>query len=85
MLDQVRDCQPEAARAQGARDPEKDEAVTLEHLLPDAVRGREVAPLKGDALHPVEQFRGCQVRIHGEGLDRRLKEARLIGHGRASF
>ena len=50
--DQVRDDQAQAAGAQRARHAEEDRDVVLEHLLPDAMRGREVAALKGDALHP---------------------------------
>ena len=35
--------------------------IAREHLLPDAPRGREVAPLKRDALHPREQIVGLLV------------------------
>ena len=62
--------------------PEEDRHVVLEHLLPDAMRGREVASLKGDPLHPRENLVGRETAFDDERLDRRLQEARLLFHAR---
>ena len=61
--DEVRDDQPEPAGAQRARHPEEDRHVVLEHLLPDAVSGGEIAPLKRNALHARQDFVGGQTAL----------------------
>ena len=58
--DQVRDDEPHAAGAERAGEPEEDRAVAREHLLPDPPRGREVAALEGDVLHPRQHFVHCR-------------------------
>ena len=77
VLDQMRDDQPHAAGAERAGHAEEDRAVAAEHLLPDAPRGREVAPLKRDALHPREHFVGRQPGRDDERLNRLAEKARL--------
>ena len=75
MLDQVRDDHAQAAGAERAGHPHEDRHVVAEHLLPDAMRDAERAPLKRDALHLFEKLVGLQLRIDGERLDRHLQEA----------
>ena len=65
--DEVRDDQPQAAGAERAGHAEEDRAVVAEHLLPDAARGGEIAPLKRNALHPREDFVGRKVRLDANG------------------
>ena len=56
VQDQMRDDQTQTAGGQRARHPQEDRDVVLQHLLPDAVRRREVAPLKRDPLHAREDL-----------------------------
>ena len=54
---------PGAARRRSARPPcpRKIVHVVLEHLLPDATRGREIASLERDPLHPRQHFVRAQA------------------------
>ena len=78
--DQVRDHQPQTAGGERARHAQEDRHVVLQHLLPDAVRGGEIASLKRDPLHASEDLIRRQPRLDGERLDRRLQETRLLLH-----
>ena len=80
--DQVGDDQPEPAGAERARHPEKNRDVVFEHLAPDAVRRGEVPPLKRNPLHPRQNLVRGEPAFDGEGLNRRLQEARLLFHAR---
>ena len=80
--DQVRDRQAQAAGGQGAGHPQEDRDVVLQHLLPDAVRGGEVAPLKRNPFHPRQDLIRRQARFDGKRLDRRLQKTGLLFHAR---
>jgi hypothetical protein len=71
----VRDDQAQPSGGERARHAEEDRHVVLQHLLPDAMRRREVASLKRDPLHPRDHLIGGQARLDDERFDRRLQEA----------
>ena len=75
VLDEVRDDQAHAAGREGARGAQENRRVAAEHLLPDAPRGREVAPLKRNALHARQDVVGGQAGRDDERLDRLAQEA----------
>ncbi len=60
--------------------PMKIVTSSLEHLLPDAMRDAEGAPLERNALHLFEKLVGLHLWIDGEGLDRHLQEAGALFH-----
>ena len=74
VLDQVRDDHPQSTGAERARHTQEDRAVVAEHLLPDAARGREVAPLKRNALHARQHLVCRQSGLDGERFNRRAKK-----------
>ena len=80
--DEMRDDQAQAAGAQRAGHPQEDRHVVVEHLLPDAVRRREIASLERNPLHAREDLVGRQAGLDDERLDRRLQEPRLLLHAR---
>ena len=83
VLNQMGDDQAQAAGGQRARHAEKNRHIVFQHLLPDAMRGREVASLEGNPLHPGDDLIGREPRFDDERLDRRLQEARrLLRHAR---
>ena len=55
--DEMGDDHPQPAGAECAGHAEEDRAVAAEHLLPDAPRGGEIAPLKRNAFHPRRALR----------------------------
>ena len=75
MEDEVRDDHPQPAGRQRSGHAEKNCHVVLQHLLPDAMRRREVASLKRDALHPREHLIGGEAGLDRERLDRRLQKS----------
>ena len=80
--DEVGDHHPQPAGGERARHPEEDRHIVLQHLLPDAVRRRKVAPLKRDPLHSPENLLRGEPRLDGERLDRRLQETGFLFHAR---
>ncbi len=82
VLDQMCGDEPHAAGAERAGHAEEDRAVVSEHLFPDAPRGREVAALEGNFLHPGEHLVGRKVRRHRERLDRHAQKTGLVRHAR---
>ena len=82
VLDQIRDHHAQAAGTERAGHPHEDRHVVGEHLLPDAMRDAERAPLKRNALHLFEKLVGLELRIDGERLDRHLQEARALFHAK---
>src|SRR5207344_3000819 len=61
---------------------QKNRDVVLQHLLPDAVGGGEVASLEGDPLHASKNLIRREPCFDGERLDRRLQETGLLAHAR---
>ena len=82
VQDEMRDDEPQAAGRQRARHAQEDRHIVLQHLLPDAVRGGEVAALKRDPLHAREHLIRRQSRLDGERLDRRLEKTGFLLHRR---
>jgi hypothetical protein len=62
------------------RHPQKNRHIVLQHLLPDAVCGGEIAALKRDAFHAREQLLCAHSCFDDERLDRRLQKTRFLFH-----
>ena len=76
MLNEVGDDQAQAAGGQSAGHAEENRHIVFQHLLPDAMRGREIAPLEGNPLHPGDDLIGSESRFDDKWFDGRLQEAR---------
>src|SRR5438309_8229449 len=80
--DEMRDDQTQAAGAERPGHAEKNRDVAFEHLLPDAMRRSEIAPLERDSLHAEQDLIGAEPALDGEWLDRRLEETGFLFHSR---
>jgi len=83
VQNQVRDNQTQAARRQRAGHPEKDGDIVLQHLVPDRMRGGEIASLKRDALHARDYLIRSEPGLDDERLDRRLQESGFLLHAQS--
>ena len=80
--DQVGDDHPQPAGAESAGHAEKDGAIVAQHLLPDAARRGEIAALKRNALHALEDLVCWKAGFDGKRFHGRAKKTGFRFHPR---
>src|SRR5262245_17968720 len=70
VLDQVSDQPPHPGRHQGPAHPHQHNGVLLQHLEPDLVGHRQVAPLERYLFHLVQQSGHAAVAVNLKGVGR---------------